>query len=479
MRRSCGQPSWVALGVFGGMFGRRQNGLNSLGLAAFVMMLINPNIPWDVGFQLSLAATLGLVLYAQPLEEWFLKWMQGRMPEEQAQRWIGPISEFFLFTIVAQMMTLPIMAYHFGGISWLALIANPLILPVQSLVMILGGLAMLAGMVLPGLGHIFAMVAAPFVTYTIRIVTWLARLPGGNLTLPKFNLLWLVLFYGLVFFLTLLPRAQQKRLFSKILSPQLVLLVLIGLVVLTWRNVLGAPDGLLHVDLIDSEGTILIQSPSGNTILIGGGAKPSSLNQSLGQLLPSGQGRLDALLVGSGYRDDLNALTGAILPYPPDMVLWGVDPELNQTAATVYELLENAAVPIQPMIAGQTISLDEDVMLHVLWSGERGAVFWLQWKNFSALLPTGKVEEYWLDVPAPPDLVLLPDGLKAEDLPLDDLTAWQPAVILLPLAESDLPLHGEHPLVERLSGFPLVDTFSHGWVRVKTDGSQIWVWGER
>ena len=58
-----------ALGVFGGMFGRRQNGLNSLGLAALLMMFQNPNIPWDVGFQLSAAATLGLVLYAQPMEE--------------------------------------------------------------------------------------------------------------------------------------------------------------------------------------------------------------------------------------------------------------------------------------------------------------------------------------------------------------------------------------------------------------------------
>ena len=37
--------------------------------------------------------------------------------------------------------------------------------------MILGGLAMLGGMLLPGLGHLLAMVAAPFVTYTIRVVT--------------------------------------------------------------------------------------------------------------------------------------------------------------------------------------------------------------------------------------------------------------------------------------------------------------------
>ena len=70
-----------AAGVLGGMFGRRQNGLNSLGMAALLMMLLNPNMPWDVGFQLSVAATLGLVLYAQPIEEWFLGVMKSRIAE--------------------------------------------------------------------------------------------------------------------------------------------------------------------------------------------------------------------------------------------------------------------------------------------------------------------------------------------------------------------------------------------------------------
>ena len=466
------------MGVFGGMFGRRQNGLNSLGMATLVMMLLDPNIPWDVGFQLSVAATLGLVLYAQPMEEWFLGVLINRMDEEKAQRLIGPIAEFFLFTIVAQMMTLPIMAYHFGGVSWIALIANPLILPVQSLVMILGGLAMLGGMILPGLGRMLAVLAAPFVTYTIRVVTLLARLPGGELTLPKFNVLWLVLFYGLLFFLTLIPRPQQKAALQKVLRPELGLLVMAGLVILTWSRVLGAPDGRLHLTLLDEEGTILIESPAGNTVLIGGGKRPSALNQRLGEMLPAGQLRLDVLVAGSAYRDDLNALTGSLIDHPVDLALWGVDPETNQTTATVYTTLEEMGSRIVPLEAGQSLQLDEGIQLDVLWVGERGAVLWLTWDNFSALLPTGKVEEHWLTVPNAPDVVLLPDNLAAEDLPLEQVNAWQPAVILLPLAETDLPLHGDHPLLSLLADYPILDTYTHGWIEVSTDGETLWVNGE-
>ena len=56
--------------------------------------------------------------------------------------------------------------------------------------------------------------------------------------------------------------------------------------------------------------------------------------------------------------------------------------------------------------------------------------------------------------------------------------AWQPGVILLPLGEADLPLHGEHPLLALLRGYPVLDTYAHGWIRVSTDGVSLWVNGE-
>jgi len=57
------------LGVLGGMFSHRQNGIKSLWLAASVMMLLSPFVIWDIGFQLSVAAALGLVGYAQQMEK--------------------------------------------------------------------------------------------------------------------------------------------------------------------------------------------------------------------------------------------------------------------------------------------------------------------------------------------------------------------------------------------------------------------------
>ena len=71
-------------------------------------------------------------------------------------------------------------------------------------------------------------------------------------------------------------------------------------------------------------------------------------------MLPAGHGELDILVAGSAYRDDLNALTGSLNDHPTELALWGVDPETNQTTATVYTTLEESGSRIVPMEAGQS-----------------------------------------------------------------------------------------------------------------------------
>lgn len=467
------------LGVLGGMFGRRQNGLNSLGMACLVMILLDPNLPWDLGFQLSVAATLGLVLFGQPMEEKFLETAERWLSKEQSQSLLGPISEIFLFSIAAQVMTIPIIAYHFGGISWLALLANPLILPPQSLVMVLGGLALLAGLITPGLGQVFVMMALPFVRYTIRMVTTLSRLPGGDWILPEFHIVWLILFYTILFVFTLLPPIQRLALRRKLLTQNTALLLMSGLVIFVWNRVLTTPDDKLHLTLLDYAGTVLIQTPQGQSVLVGGGPSPSRLKQNLGQMLPDGDSAIDLLVVGSTAREDLNGLSGILGTHHVEMALWGGNPEANQASRSVYSKLVEIGVPITTFDNAQSLDLGDGLKLHTLWSDGSGALLWLAWDNFSALLPTGKIAQDWLLVSENPDVVLLMDGVSGEDPVLKQIMQWSPKTILLPLEESDLTLDGHHELIDILEGFPVMNTLEYHWVRISTDGERMWVNGRK
>ena len=99
-------------------------------------------------------------------------------------------------------MTLPIIAYHFQRISLVSILANPVILPVQPPLMILGGLAVLLGMIWQPLGQVIAWLAWPFVAFTIRAVEWFATLPGGSISLGSVSLVVVIGVYLLILVLT-------------------------------------------------------------------------------------------------------------------------------------------------------------------------------------------------------------------------------------------------------------------------------------
>jgi competence protein ComEC len=76
----------AGLSLFGVQIGRRQGGLTTLAFTAAVMCLFNPALLYDVSFQLSFTATLGLVLFADRLQQGFAGLAQRWFPAAFARR---------------------------------------------------------------------------------------------------------------------------------------------------------------------------------------------------------------------------------------------------------------------------------------------------------------------------------------------------------------------------------------------------------
>jgi hypothetical protein len=109
---------------------------------------------------------------------------------------------------------------------------------------------------------------------------------------------------------------------------------------------------------------------------------------------------------------------------------------------------------------------------------ERGAVLWLTWENFSALIPTGKISMSSLHPPYAPDILVLPDDLEADAFSMEILNQWTPSVILFPLEESDLPFKGQHQVLTLLEDYPVISSLDYNWIRITTDGEKLWVNGD-
>ena len=118
--------------------GRRSTALVSLGAACWALTLVNPLTLWDVGFQLSSAATAGLILFTPGLTAFVEQRWPGRQAApsatahppsitRQLQRaGYGLLQDGLLVTIAANLTTLPLVLYYFGRLSIVGFLTNRL-----------------------------------------------------------------------------------------------------------------------------------------------------------------------------------------------------------------------------------------------------------------------------------------------------------------------------------------------------------------
>ncbi|MFZ5882297.1 MAG: ComEC/Rec2 family competence protein [Chloroflexota bacterium] len=479
--------------------GRRQVALNTLLAVALVMCLWNPLYIWDVGFQLSFFATLGLILYAQPFSEFANRIITKYLPASAGEKAAQWFSDFVLLTLAAQLTTLPIMAYHFQRISLVSFIANPFILPAQPAVMILGGLAVLLSHAWFPLGQAAAWISLPFVVYTIRVVELFDRVPHGTLFLGDFSLWFAVLFYAALFSLTFLfaqggafgwssLKAWMRSLGQKAgavgVGSGIVLLVIALL--LTWRAASAVPDGRLHVTFLDagSADGILIQTPAGRKILINGGESVTNLSDQLGRRISSFDRKLDWLVVASTEEEQVAALPRVLERYPPGAVWWSGNRQASFSAGILNEYLSIRGIPVSEAKSGQTLDLGDGATLTALTTGPRGAVLLLEYGNFRAMLPVGMSFDALDELGYGEDLggvsvLLLADAGYAPSNPEDWIVNLNPALVVLSVAAADPNGMPDADTLEAVKDYALLRTDQNGWIEISTDGVQMWVNVER
>jgi competence protein ComEC len=194
------QPPVIRAVIMGSMsipayyIGRRQIGIHSLTLAAAVMLAANPLILWDISFQLSYLACLGLLIFADPLQR-FLSNPISRKYGDNAVKPALPLLALMSTTWSAQFVVLPVLLHMDRSLPVLALPANLLLLPLQPLVMGIGGATVLGGLVWLPLGRLLGRICWPLLAFCNRVAMRLGMHPMSIMTLPPQSL---VIAVGLV-----------------------------------------------------------------------------------------------------------------------------------------------------------------------------------------------------------------------------------------------------------------------------------------
>lgn len=139
------------------LLGRHPNGLALVWLSLLGLLFANPNYIWDIGFQLSYAAVIGIIV--------IYPWWRKRF--RSSNKLLQFCSEIIGVSLIAQLFTLPLSLYYFHQFPGLFLLTNLLLLPWVSVVMFLG----LGCCLLNSVG------LAP--SWSIQLLNWSIELQNG------------------------------------------------------------------------------------------------------------------------------------------------------------------------------------------------------------------------------------------------------------------------------------------------------------
>ncbi len=189
--------------------GRSYEALRGLFLAGLLMIVINPYLLlYDIGFQLSFVATLGLILVAPHLEILFTTTpltVRGR--------------SYVIATIATQIAVTPLLLYQVGELSVISPLVNLLILPVVPIAMLSTFLTGISGLFFDSVASVFAYIAYLALSYILFIAITFAEVPLAAFWVPAFSFVWVIVGYIVLYYLyTTYATWQQNRQFGQVVT---------------------------------------------------------------------------------------------------------------------------------------------------------------------------------------------------------------------------------------------------------------------
>ena len=446
--------------LFGAYLGRQRSSLSALAAAAIVMTAYQPSAALDLGFQLSLAATAGLIVFGP----WIRFSIEAAAARLGVVRVPGLLVQVTSLSLAASLATMPIAWVNFGRISVISPFTNIVVEPVFLVAFWLSVLTAAAGLVWHPAGWAVGLAAY----YPLSFTTWFARhsasLPFAAVDVPRGSGTLALLSYlamGSVgwfayrrFPPNLPPRGIQRapgrvRLLQGAVGMTALAAAIVPVSLLPLRS-----PGETTFALLDTDGTstLLVTTPHGQRILVNAGPTSIVVARELGAVLPHWERTIDAAIILGPDADESGGLAALGRRYSINRI---IDETTADVAATVIDGASFTAIHSSASSAAQVVAVRIAV-------GSTSVTMPAD-QSFGGLRPAEL---------APSDVLVVPDNAsQPSDIPF--IHAVTPEVALIPVGTGNFDSPPSQAVLDALSGALTFRTDQDGRVTLHTDGDAI------
>ena len=494
----------VSLFLVAELLGRQRSALTALSLAAAVMIGISPQILGTASFQMSFMAMIGLIFVFPPVQSLLRRGVNARLTED------SPLASAANFTVDSFSVSLgalvavwPLIAYYFGIVSPVALLATLFALPALSGTIVTGALAGIAGLLILPVAQVIAWLSWLSLSYMLLVVQVFAVFPYIEIDEVSPALVWG--YYAILLLViysarnwrrwdTLISRATgfASGLPRKWVLPPL--LIVAGLVVIT---TITLPDDNLHVSFLDvGQGDAILIQKGNRQILVDGGPSPQAIALELARKMPFWDRTIDLVILTHPGADHVTGLVEVLKRYRVKGVLYPATDYRSVIYDQWCQLLEDKDIKQTTARAGQQINLGQGVVIEVLNpqtarltgtqsdTDNNGVVLRLRSGKISFLLTADAMWE------AEYDLVVRRSNLmstvlkvghhgSATSTTVEFLDVVNPRLAVISVGADNAFGHPSRDVVDRLrqriGQENIYRTDEDGTIEFTTDGERLWV----
>ncbi|WP_392532725.1 ComEC/Rec2 family competence protein [Nostoc sp. C117] len=312
---------------------RKVKQFGSLLLAATLLLLFNPLWIWDLGFQLSFLATLGLIVTVPTIID--------------GLAWLPPaIASLIAVPVAATIWTLPVQLFVFGVVPTYSLLLNVLSTPFISILSIGGIISAIAALIWTPAGSLLAGVLHYPTDWLIKLVELFSNLPGNSVAVGSISNWQMLAIYGLIILVWLVGWWQRRWWFAGIIAVALVLIPL-------WHSA----NTLFRITILES-GTepIVVVQDKGTVTVINSGDQGTGRFTILPFLQQQGVNQINWAIATDFQSNESNAWL-ELLERLPIKNFYEYSPKPDNSIATdaIQEELQKHQGSYQSLAVGQAV----------------------------------------------------------------------------------------------------------------------------